>query len=97
MKLHQIMYESYVCEPTEYRYSNGRLAIRYIQPKHNVVIATLTVNIPEYTDLKENEIIVKTWSENKLFAQEVLKTGDFEDTGKRIPLGFVEAQVWKIL
>ena len=58
-------------------------------------IATLTVNIPE-AEIADDEIIVKTWSENEGIAKDALASGLFEDTGRRIPTGFVEAQVWRV-
>ena len=56
---------------------------------------TLTVNIPE-VKIKAGEIIVKTWSENERIAKDLLQSGLFEDTGRRIPTVFVKAQVWKV-
>jgi hypothetical protein len=46
-------------------------------------------------DLLDGEIFVKTWSENAGWFKKVLDTGLFEDTGKRVPTGFVEAQIWR--
>ena len=57
--------------------------------------AVLTVNI-EDTLLKEDEILVKTWSENEDIARACLETGFFEDTGLLVPTGFVTASIWKV-
>ncbi len=46
--------------------------------------------------MEKDGILVKTWSENEAFAKAALATGLFEDTGKRFPTGFVEAQIWKL-
>lgn len=73
-------------------YDNGRLAITYISA--GGPFAKLTVNIPE-VDLADDEILVKTWSENKNISEVALKSGLFTDTGRRIPCGFCEAQIWK--
>ena len=56
--------------------------------------STLTVCIPG-TILEDNEILVKTWSENEQL-KELTKTDMFSDTGKRVKSGFVEAEIWKI-
>lgn len=56
----------------------------------------LTTNIPG-TVLKPDECLVKVWSENEPFIKGLLKSGFFEDTKKRIPSGFVEAHIWKIV
>lgn len=60
-------------------------------------MGVLTVNLPEH-ELGPDEILVKTWSENALLAAEVLRQRPdvLEDTGKRVPTGFVEAQVWRV-
>lgn len=58
-------------------------------------IATLTVNIPG-ARIACDEFLVKTWSENEQIAADALASGLFEDTGRRIATGYVEAQVWKL-
>lgn len=55
----------------------------------------LSVNVPG-TQLAHDEVLIKTWAENKDVAAAVLATGLFADTGRRIPSGFAEAQVWKL-
>lgn len=58
--------------------------------------AVLTVCIPEVgTYLGPNEILVKTWSENMPIRASALASPYFTDTGKRVPTGFVEAEIWK--
>lgn len=47
--------------------------------------------------LGEDEILVKTWSENEPMIKPLLGCGLFEDTGRRVPCGFAEAHVWKII
>ena len=62
--------------------------------------ATLTVCILDKRGLgilPPNHFIVKTWSENAPVAHALLEQGIFEDTGIRIPTGFVEAEVWKLV
>lgn len=58
--------------------------------------ATVTVNLPE-VPLEPDEFTVKMWSENEAIRQPLLATGLFEDTGKRVPSGFVSAEVWRRL
>lgn len=59
-----------------------------------------------YTDLSTNmrahgaevaddEVVVKTWSENEHVIKPMLEAGFFEDTGKRVPAGYAEAQIWR--
>lgn len=57
----------------------------------------LTINVRGASVyLEDGECLVKTWSENEPYIKPLLNSGWFEDTGKRVPTGFVEAQVWKI-
>ena len=77
--------------------NNGRMCLDLVTDDEiQEPFATLTVNIVE-ARLEENEIIVKTWSENESIAKAALETGLFENTGKLIPTGYVNAQVWKVL
>ncbi len=57
--------------------------------------AILTV-ADETCDLGEDEILVKTWSENRMIAGAALLSGYFVDTGRRHQCGYVEASVWRI-
>lgn len=75
-------------------YINMRLAIM-LMDEEGMRIATLTVNMPEHK-LEPGEFFVKTWSENQEIAADCLKSGLFEDTGKRVITGWVEAQVWRM-
>lgn len=79
------------------QYDNGRIALQLITDDiYREPFATLTVNLP-HAKIGDDEIIVKTWSENEDVARDALAGGRFVDTGKRIPTGFVEAQIWRIL
>ena len=76
------------------RYSHGgRIQVRLEAPNGDPW-GTLTVNLPD-VPLAQNEILVKTWSENKFLRSPALRCGLFEDTGRRVPNGFVEAEVWR--
>ena len=76
---------------------------QYFEPADRIAIqlraggeplAILTINLPD-EPLNPSEMFVKTWSENAEIAAEALESGLFVDTGKRVPTGFVEAQIWK--
>ena len=87
--------KTYRCKFITGTYSHGnRLAIEVVMCEDNSPFSTLTVNLPDQP-LGQNEIFVKTWSENEELAKACLATGLFEDTGKRVPTGFVQAQVWR--
>lgn len=59
----------------------------------------ITTNIENIEKvLTENEILVKTWSENESFVKPLLQSGFFSDTGKRVKVSsFCEASIWKII
>jgi hypothetical protein len=67
----------------------------FLLDKYNEPIATLSVYI-EGVELKPSEFLAKTWSENERIAEQALASGLFEPTGKVVPTGYVEAEVWKI-
>lgn len=77
-------------------YHNGRPALTLLDEYSGEPFGVLTCNIPEIP-LTEKEIIVKTWSENEQLAYTAMKSGYFKDTGKRVPTGFVEAQIWEVV
>ncbi len=83
-----------LCEMQVSHYQQGgRTAIQLTVVGTGESYCTLTINMPEI-DLAENEIIVKTYSENTLAAQEAYATGLFKNTGRTVPgLG---APIWYI-
>lgn len=56
----------------------------------------VSVNVPGYA-LAPNEVLVKTWGENAPARQPLLASGVFVDTGKRVPCGFEQAEVWLVV
>lgn len=94
MRLRPIQTRNYGIQPLVVdKYHNGRLAI--VIGERSEPIGVLTVNLP-LAHLEDGEIIVKAWSENEQLAADALLSGQFIDTGKRIPTGYVEAQVWRV-
>jgi hypothetical protein len=60
-------------------------------------LATFSTNLAPYgAVLADDEFCVKTWSENEVLVAPMFATGLFEDTGRRIPTGYVVAPVWRI-
>jgi len=93
------VYDTPVKFSIEHYQSGGRVSLQLITDDDmREPYATLTVNIEEANfTLADDEIIVKAWSENEKVAEAALATGVFKDTGRRIPAGYVKAQVWKVL
>jgi hypothetical protein len=81
-----------------YRGRNGAIAISLTGTDEDGFPApygALTVSIPG-VQLAKDEILVKTWGENEEFRTPALTSGLFQDTGRRVPTGFVAAEVWKL-
>jgi hypothetical protein len=76
-------------------YWYGGIAIK-LHAQDGEPFLTLTTNLPETPTLPPGEFAVKVWSENEPHIADILAAGLFEDTGKRIPTGFVEAHVWRL-
>jgi len=78
-------------------YANGALAVQLIADDGEV-ITKLSVNlVDEAHTLGEKEFFAKVWSDNERIAPAALASGLFEDTGRRVKTGFVEAQVWSVV
>jgi len=82
------------------RYAQGnRLRIELICAEGEnagMPYSVLTVNIPEASILP-NEIIIKTWEENEESAAAAKASGLFRDTGKRVRINYVTAEIWEIV
>jgi len=68
-----------------------------IQYEDGSLFAVISCCIPEYIELEEGEILIKSWSENEEVVNFLRETSEkFSDTGRRVPTGHVEAEVWKM-
>lgn len=56
--------------------------------------AVVTVSV-EGAELEPNEILVKNWGANEGIAASLVEEGLIAPTGKFIPTGYVEAQIYK--
>lgn len=81
----------------QHKYGNGRIAIQVGDTQAKEQFGTMTVNVP-HVSIGDDEIIVKTYSENEHWVHAILKQMPdvFEDTGRRVDLNWVEAEVWKL-
>lgn len=73
---------------------DGRIALLTTTEDTGEPWAKLTVNI-EGAELAPGEFAVKDWAEGEEHAAAAMASGLFEDTGRRIPTGFVSAAVWR--
>jgi len=76
--------------------NNNRTAIMLEIADTGEPMATATVNIPEYR-LGPGEVIIKDYSENEGMLNALVEAKIVADTGKRMPTGFVECPVCRLL
>lgn len=69
------------------RYSNGRRAIRLFDANDGGPVATASVNLPEI-DLAEDEIAIKTYSENTGILEVLLDGGVLAPPHREVSNGF---------
>ena len=75
------------------QYGNGRLAIFTEMSDTGEPFDKLTVNLAG-EELGDDEFFVAAWHEPITGAAR--RSGLFVDTGRRVPTGFVEAEVWRL-
>ncbi|MGC8489206.1 MAG: hypothetical protein ACP5QO_13465 [Clostridia bacterium] len=76
------------------RYPNGRVAVQLVDEEGPV--ATATVNLPE-ADLGSDEVCIKDYAENAGVLDLLVLMGVVAPTGRRIPTGFVDVPVARLL
>ena len=91
-----VQFKHWNCNMVFAKYSNGRTAIKLMDPETGEPIAVATVNIPE-CPLTGNEIIIKDYSENEGMLSALVNAGVIEDTGKTFPSGFITANICKLI
>ena len=77
------------------KYADGNKAVIINDEITGERISVLTVNMPEIHN-KENQFLIKTWSENEEIARDVFNTSLFINTGTTVPTGYTQAQIWKL-
>jgi hypothetical protein len=98
-----IEFKEWKCHCQFAKYGNGRTAIQlmnadpiddgeYISPPGTEQIATATVNIPE-VDLKDNEVIIKDYSENEGMLKSLILGNVVHMPHKYVKTGHVECPV----
>lgn len=77
------------------RFSFGRALGFVLVNNRGEPFGALTATVPGHF-LREDELLVKTGDKNAPIRLPLLACGLFEDTGKRVPCGFVEVEVWRL-
>lgn len=98
----KIRYRNWDCELVKGQYYNGRISLSLVAAKDDgdifagEPIATATVNITE-VDLKDDEVLIKDYSENRGMLQTLIDADVVSPTGQTVKSGFVEVHVCKLL
>jgi hypothetical protein len=93
----QVKFRHWTCDVALARYANnGRAAIKLNDAKTGDLVAVATVNLDQFP-LAPDEVFIKDWSENEGIKDALVKAGIVASTGERVPTGFVEADVCKLL
>jgi hypothetical protein len=83
------------CRLVKSQYMNKRLALQLIDSKDSSAVCTITVNLPD-VPLGENEILVKSYSENEGIDKMLEQSKLALPTGRKIQSGFVKIPVFKL-
>ena len=78
-------------------WSGGARSVQFVVEETGDPFMHLSCNLPEHPLPDDKHFWAKTWSENESFREQLLNSGMFEDTGKRVQTGFVQAEMWKVL
>jgi hypothetical protein len=93
-----VQFKKWTCTLDYANYANKRVAIRLMDanPEEPGVVAVATVNVPDRR-LKDDEVIIKDYSENMGVLQALVEAGIVKDTGRTVQLGFVHGHICKLL
>lgn len=94
----QVQTKSYGAASIEVgRYPHGGAIYVQLMCKDGEPLGTFSTNLVPYgASLQRDEFTVKSWGENEPLVESMLATGMFEDTGRRVESGFVQAPVWRM-
>lgn len=101
-----VKFGPYECVAYETRYpsgagqgpSAGSKAIYLVDAHDGETVATATVNVEGVSErLPASEVLIKDYSENAGMLDALVGAGLVEDTGRRVPTGYVTVPVARLL
>ena len=93
----QVKFKEWTCNLEFAKYSHDNsTAIQLVDAEDGSPIATATVCIPG-TELAEDEVLIKDWSENQGMLDCLITAGVVKPTGEEVPTGYVAAHLCKLL
>ena len=75
-KLCSMRFKEWDCDLMLCHYGNDRLALQLLDAKDHTPVARATVNVPS-AELADDEVVIKTYSENEGMLEALLATGEF--------------------
>lgn len=86
------------CVPVKLRYHDGNPRLSFSDSETGEQIATVSANLPEYAHLlRENQIFMKTYSENQGMLECLVREKILEATDRSVSNGFCSFPVATIL
>ena len=91
-------YECVAYETTYPSEAGGATAIYLVDTADGEPVATATVNVEGVSEnLPPSEVLIKDYSENEGMLGALIRAGLIEDTGRRVPTGYVTVPVAHLL
>lgn len=78
------------------KYKNNRTAICLVDAQTFEPVAIATTNVPE-VPLKDNEVIIKDYSENEGMLDTLVNANIISKLGKNVKIGHVKCEICKLL
>ena len=91
-------YECVAYETTYPGEAGGSTAIYLVDAVDGEPVATATVNVEGVSEtLPPSEALIKDYSENEGMMEALIRAGLVQDTGRRVPTGYVTVPVARLL
>lgn len=91
-----VKFNQWSCNIIIRNYGNGRPALQLMDAEDGSPVAVATINIPE-ENLKENEVIIKDYSENAGMYNALLDAGIISEQKRAVASGYIIAPVCDLL
>lgn len=91
-----VQFKDWQCRVQMRKYHNGQAAIQLVDANDGDAICTASVCLPDHAQLP-GWVFIKDWSENQGVLDALIAANVIEDTGQRLPSGFVLVAVCKLI
>lgn len=90
-------FNGYDCNLVFGQYGNGQTAIQLIDTSDGGIVAVASVSIDTNPKIKDDQVIIKNWSENEGVLDMLIDSGIISSPIDTIPTGFVEGHLCNLL